>query len=233
VVLALSGVSPASVFSDTLINTSLVTASFTPPSGSILVVKVTSSDSAQTHSTPTATGLTFTPRPNVGPASSTRVSLWTAVGAGSAVTVTAAFGGGSQARGLSVEVWTGAQLATTPAVHSIGPGSGAPSDSLTTVAANSVVSWVSGDWAAVAGARTYRSSATEQGYHTATGLWTHYSAYQSAASAGAQTYGMTAPTGQTYTMASIEIQDSGGAAPTTLVRPRAMSRAPIIRASSF
>jgi hypothetical protein len=161
------------------------------------------------------------------------VSLWTAVGAGSAVTVTAAFRwwqSGARVVGRGLDGRAARHIASRP--H-IGPGSGAPSDSLTTVAANSVVSWVSGDWAAVAGARTYRSSATEQGYHTATGLWTHYSAYQSAASAGAQTYGMTAPTGQTYTMASIEIQDSGGAAPTTLVRPRAMSRVPMIRASSF
>jgi hypothetical protein len=45
------------------------------------------------------------------------------------------------------------------------------------------------------------------------GLHTVYTAYQAAASAGAQTYGLTAPTGQNPTLAAIEIQDSGGGAP--------------------
>jgi hypothetical protein len=199
---------PASVYNDTTATASLVTASFTPPSGSIVVAKVTTADSGTTVSG--VTGLSFTSQANLHPGSSTTVSLWTAVGAGASITVTAAFAGAGNARGLSVEVWTGAQLAGTPAVHTIGPSSGAPIDTITTVAANSVVSWVNGDWAAIAGARTYRSSATEQGYHTLAGQWTHYSAYQAAASAGSQTYGLTAQTGQTYTMAAIEIQDAGG-----------------------
>ena len=205
---ALDASSPAAVYDDTLGSTSLVTASFTPPSGSIVVAKVTSGDSGQTHTG--VTGLTFTSRGNIGPASSTRVSLWTATGAGAAITVTAAFGGATERRGLKVEVWTGAQLAASPVVRTVGPLAGAPTDALTTLAANSVVSWVNGDWSAVDGvSRAYRSAAVETSYHFLTAVWTHYTAYQAAAVAGSQTYGLTAPAGQTYTMVAIEVQEAG------------------------
>src|SRR6478752_4936680 len=135
---------PAAVYQDTVGATSLVTASFTPPSGSIVVAKVVASDAGETSSTPT--GLTFTSRANIGTSgATTRVALYTATGGGSAVTVTAGFGGtGNQARALIVEVWSGAQLVGTPAVHTLLSWSGAPLDTITTVAANSVVSWVSG-----------------------------------------------------------------------------------------
>jgi hypothetical protein len=73
------------------------------------------------------------------------------------------------------------------------------------------------DWNAVDGAsRAYSSSATEEGYDFQSGVYTGYWAYQSAASAGAQTVGLTAPTGQAWAIAGIEIQDTAAAAP----RPR-------------
>jgi hypothetical protein len=201
---------PAVVFLDTAATVSLVTASFTPPLNSIVVAHVVSADGAQTHTG--VTGLTFTSRLNVGSASaSTRNSLWTAVGAGSAVTVTAAFGGTGTHRMLAVKVWTSAQLAGTPATHSLVFAGSAPSDAITTAAAGSVVDWSGGDWAQITGARTYRSSAVEDGYHTSAGQYTGYAAHQAAASAGSQTYGQTAPTGQTSTLVSVEVQASGGA----------------------
>lgn len=203
---------PAAVYGDTAANTSLVTASFTPPSGSIVVAKVVCADASQTSTTPT--GLTFTSRINTGLAgSSTRTVIYTAVGGGSAVTVTAAFAGTANRRALIVEVWTLAQLAATPATHSVTNGSGAPTDTITTVAAGSVVSWVDGDWSAIDGTatRAYRSSAVETAFHWVSGQHTVYAAYQAAAAAGSQTYGLTAPTGQTYGLAAIEIQASGGA----------------------
>jgi hypothetical protein len=227
--------SPAAVYGDTSATTSLVTASFTPPSGSIVVAKVCCADASLTSSTPTATGLTFTSRINTGLAgSSTRDVIYTATGAGSAVTVTAAFGGTAGLRALIVEVWTSAQLAATPATHSptLVPSSGAPTDSLTTVAAGSVVSWLNGDWAAVDGtSRAYRTSATEKAYHFITGQYTVYAAYQTAGSAGAQTYGLTAPAAETYILASIEIQASAGV--TANPTQRAIYRTAVHRSSNF
>jgi hypothetical protein len=212
---ALDASTPSPVYGDTAANTSLVTAAFTPPSGSIVVAKIVSGDAGQTHTTPT--GLTFTSRVNVGTFNaSTRCSLFTATGGGASVSITAAFAGTANLRGLMVEVWTGAQLAATPATHSVVAGAGAPTDSITTAAAGSIVSWLDGDWSAIApGTPAYRSSATQLVTpHTVTGQYTTYSAYQAGAGAGvANTYGLTSPAGQTYTLASIEIQSSGGAAP--------------------
>ena len=186
---ALDASTPAAVYNDTLNSSSaLTTASFTPPAGSIIVIKVTSADSSQDHGAPTGTGLTVTQRVLAAPANSCTVSLWTAVGNGTATAVTATFTAINTPRGLVVEVFTGAQLAASPVIRTVGPLSGAPSDTITTVAANSVVTWVNGDWSATDGAsRAYRSSAVETGYHTLTGQWTAYTAYQAAASAGAQT----------------------------------------------
>lgn len=211
---ALDGSTPLPVYGDTVATTSLVTASFTPPAGSVVLAKVVCGDAVQTITS--VTGLTFTSRVNVGTSgSSSRAAIFTASGGGSAVTVTAAFGGSTNVRALVVEVWTGAQLAATPATGSVVAGSGAPTNTITTAAAGSTVAWVNGDWSAISGTtRTYRSSAVETAYHTVANQHTVYAAYQAAAAAGSQTYGLTAPVGQTYTMAAIEIQDSGGAVAT-------------------
>lgn len=228
---ALDASSPAAVFNDTLSSTSLVTASFTPPSGSIIVAKVVMADIGTPSVTITISGsaVTFTSRINHVVSGHTPVALATAVGGGSATTVTAAFGGGGVQRGLVVSVWTGAQLAATPATHQLDQAaSSAPSDALTTVANGSVVDWVNGDWAAVdPTTHTYRSSATEiVAPHTSAGNYTVYSAYQQAATAGSQTYGLTAPTGQTPSLAAVEIQASGAAPAIPLPE---MAMAPIRR----
>jgi hypothetical protein len=201
---------PAGVFIDSLGTTSLVTAAFTPPSGAVVAAHVFGGDAGLTVTG--VTGLTFTSRINIGNAgTSMRVALFTAIGGGSSITVTATFGGSGDTRGLIVAVYNTAQLAASPATHSVLAGTGAPSDSLTTVANGSVVDWISADYNGVDGTvRTYRSSATETGFHGIAGNTT-YTAYQSAATAGAQTYGLTAPAGQSFTMASVEVQASGGA----------------------
>jgi hypothetical protein len=230
--------SPAVVLSDAGGNSSLVTASFTPPSGSVIVAKVVGADAlgtqAMTSITISGSAVTFTSRVNNIVLNHTPVAIATAPGGGVATTVTAAFtsaGLGVQ-RILIVSVWAGAQLAGTPATNVLDQGTNvAPSSTLTTVAANSVVDAVVGDWAAIDGtSRTYRSSATEQTYHTLTGAYTVYAFHQAAATAGSQTYGLTAPTGQTPTLAAIEIQASGGAA----VKPnrRAVLQA-VHRAANF
>lgn len=217
----LSAATPALVFNDTAGTTSLVTASFTPANGDILVVKATNGDANQTFGTPSGGSLTYTSRVNVGTSgSSTRTAIWTApVTTGAAMTVTLTFTN-SRARMMRVEVWTGALLAASPATHSVVGGSGAPTDSITTAANGSVVTWINGDWAAVDGtSRAYRSAATESAYHLATGGYTGYCAYQTAATAGAQTYGLTLPIGETYTMGALELQAAAGgpAAPPDVV----------------
>jgi hypothetical protein len=111
-------------------------------------------------------------------------------------------------------VFTGAALDVTPATDSlVSAGTIAPSDTITTTGTDSVVTWVVSDFNAADGtSRTYRSSATETAYHRSAGF-TAYQAYQAAAVAGSQTYGLTLPSAQKPTMASLEIQvgvDPGG-----------------------
>jgi hypothetical protein len=211
----LDGSSPGAVYNDANnTTTSVVTASFTPPSGAVIVAKAATADSATLAvSSITSSGPTMTSRVSNAAGSHCAVAIYTGIGAGAAITVTANFTGTGAQRALVVEVWTSAQLAATPATHQLASSAtGAPSDTITTTGTGSVVSWLNPDWSAIDGtSRTYRSSATETGYHFLTGFFTVYNAYQAAASAGSQTYGLTAPTGQTWNLAAIEIQASGSA----------------------
>lgn len=212
-----NGGAPFLVVQSAANTTALVTASFTPATGDVLVVKGVAADAGMTWGTPTGGGWTYTNRVNIGTAANTtRVAIWTApVGAGgTAMTVSLTPAGLSNWHSMVVEVWSSAQLAASPAVASTNAGSGAPTQALTTAAPGSVVSWCNGDWAAVSPAsRTFRDAPTDEGVHDgSTTQYVAYYAYQAAASAGSQTFGLTAPTGQTYSIAGIEIQAAAGAA---------------------
>ncbi|HMH93229.1 MAG TPA: hypothetical protein VK586_19355, partial [Streptosporangiaceae bacterium] len=198
---------------DTWTGNSLVTPSFIPAAGEVLVVKAIASDSvASFPSAPSGGGLTWTSRVSSGVSGFCRAQIWTAtVGAGgSPMTVTlaapSAFFYGSPAA-MTVERWAGAVLAGSPATGS-GTGSGtAPNVTVTTAAALSVVSYVNSDRNALAaGTRTYRTASTEENYNFDSGYYTGEWAYQAAASAGAQAIGMTAPASQQWACAGIEIQ---------------------------
>jgi hypothetical protein len=187
--------------------TPLVTPSFTPASGEVLVVKAEASDAIVTFNTPSGGGQTFTQRVNIGTQWTTgRAAVYTATvaGGGTPMTVTLTVSGPeTRAHAMVVERWTNAKLAGSPAVLS-SAGSGAPSGTCTTVANNSVVTWVNTDYNTSGGAHTYRSSATEQASNVVDVA--NYFAYQAAATAGAQTCGMTSPSGQAWQMAGVEVQ---------------------------
>lgn len=92
-------------------------------------------------------------------------------------------------------------------------GSGAPTLNLTTTQPNSSILVANGDWAAVAGARTWRSGAgsfVETGAYPGDG--TQYGAYggyhADAGSIGTYAVGVTAPAGQTYSIAALEVKGS-------------------------
>jgi hypothetical protein len=188
------------------------TPSFTPGPGEVLVVKAQNGYSVASFGTPVGGGLTWTSRA-VSTGSGNRAQLYTAVAGASpgAMTVTVTHVGYPTAHGMVVERWSNAKLAASPAVVQAN-GTGAPSATITTVAANSVATWVNTDWTAQTGARAYRSGAVEEAYHYSGGTYyTGYWAYQTAAAAGAQTVGLTSPT-QTWGLAGIEIQalNTGG-----------------------
>lgn len=215
--------------------TGTTTASFTPTINDILVV-IGISEGTNTWTAPTSTGLTFTSRVTDNTASSSSTQLWTApVTAAGARTVTMGAVTALAAWHSAVcFVVSGGTLAATPATMDT-RGTGAPTATITTVGTNSLVIWSNADFAAVAPTtRTYRSSATEAFIHDKSpSNYVGYFASQPAASAGAQTCGLTAPVGQTFKLVGIEIQGTAGGATPALTHPRAMSRVPLIRASTF
>ena len=188
--------------------------------GDVLVFKGGTETGGTKLNAPTTTGETWSNWLNVGTTSSTASGrIDTAVlASGGTKTVTVTMPASASHSGV-VEHWTSAQLAATPATASTTNGGSAPSLTLTTVANGSVVSWASFDWNAVAHSTiTYRSSATgEFSAGTAGSDYFAAFAYQAAATAGSQTFGMTAPTGQQPVMVGIEIQAaSGGSTPVSL-----------------
>ena len=197
----------------------LVSPSFTPVD-EVIVVKAQTWDKATAAGTPSGGGLTYTRRVTIAPGVfATYGTIFTAVvvGTGSSMTVTLSAPAAASYHSMCVERWSGAQLATTPATASANYSSAsAPSATLTTVANNSVVSWLNGDAQSVApsGNGTYLSSATNEGLANGSSLTNscQYYAYQSAATAGSQTFGMSAPTGQKWAMAAIEIQAAAASA---------------------
>ena len=195
-------------------NTVLSSGAFTASAGEVIVVKISNESGFNSPGLPTATGLTFTTRAQAtsGTANDCFAGLYTAVvpAGGGTYTVTAPASGASLSHSFVVERWGNAQLAATPAITQV-TGNTTSSATITTTAANSVVSWASADWNAVTyTTRTYRSSATEE-FVTGTAGSDYFAAYayQSAATAGSQTFGMTQPTGQKDSMVAIEILDGG------------------------
>lgn len=193
--------------------TSLVTPTFTPNAGEVLVVKATTNDSLTTIGAPTGGSLTYTSRGAVTSGDFCYTTLYSAIvgSSPSSMAVTHTYGGAAGLRAVIVERWASAQLAGTPATNGTTTGSGAPSTTLTTAAANSIVSWVSGDWTPVVpAAYLYRSGANETSINdqsaAAGSPYVGYSAYQHAATAGSQTLGLSAPTGQAWSLLGVEVQ---------------------------
>jgi hypothetical protein len=205
--------------------TSLVSVSFTPVTGELMVVKAASSDASQTHgATPSVTGFTmgtWTQRVTNGTgSSSTRTSIYTALvtTGGVSGTVTLGVATNTQMHSMVVERWSNAQLAGTPVLINTSIDTTSPwTTAVTTAAANSVLSYVCADWAGLnsSGVAFTGDTATPTQEQTATfqtGQYTVYWLYQAAVSAGSNTVGLSAPAGMTLNTAGIEIQDAGGVA---------------------
>lgn len=194
--------------------TSITSPSFTPADNELIVVKASTADGSCVPSVPTSTGgVTFTSQAQAGTLAGTygqsRVSTVKIGTSPGSITVTQAFTGSGFVRSMTIERWKNAKLDATPAVAQANATSSAPSTTVTTEATGSVVTWVCTDWNAVApGAYLYRSADTvETGIFdvTTTDVMT-YQAYQHAPTAASQTLGLSAPGGQNWSIAGVEIQ---------------------------
>jgi hypothetical protein len=203
-------------------SSTLSTPAFTPVNGEVIVVKAATWDTGTPSGTPSGGGQVYTRQATAAPGGfAGYCTIFTAIVSGSpgSMSVTLSAPAGSCYHSMVVERWSGAQLAGSPATNStIHGGSGEPSATVTTTAGNSIVTWVNVDEnSRDPSTRAYLSSATEDGLadgHVSVSS-VHYHAYQTAASAGAQTIGMSAPLNQNWTIAGIEVQAAATSAPNT------------------
>jgi hypothetical protein len=199
------------------------TASFAVESGDILVACAVS----ENHLPPpfsvsnSGTGLTWTKQQEVDVTDYTGVAQATAAaGATTSLTV-------SVSKNAGTSDWFGQNTLTFRDADGVGASaktnvaSGAPSLNLTTTQDNSAIVVAVGDWNAGDGsARTWRTvnsitpsagNGLELTYFRDTVRYTLYLAYYpDAGSAGSKTVGLSAPSGQKYSIVAVEIKGTGG-----------------------
>lgn len=199
----------------------LVTPSFTPDAGEIIVVKATGEfGGGGGSSLPVGTGLTFTKHQEINPGSQdAHAAIWSATVGGSPSSMTITVDNNAATNWSTVvERWPAGTTLGTLVVSSGAQGSGAPLTNITTTAANSTISWASADWNAVApGTPTYRDGPVQEAIHDRSpSNYVAYYAYQAAPTAGAQSFGMTSPAGQKWSAVGIEIKAAPDSTPNIL-----------------
>lgn len=188
--------------------------------GDLIVVRAGNENGSETFGTPTATGWTFTAGPNTGIANTTgRAALWTATAPSTGTVTIQMTTGGTTSNwwGFVVSVWRNhGGVGNTGSANN---QSGAPTMSITMSGANSGIDWITTDFNAVDGtSRTYRSvngAATEDNYFRDSAHYTVYYAYHpDASTTGAKSVGESAPSGQKYGGAAVEILAGAGGSTT-------------------
>jgi hypothetical protein len=206
-VTAPSFVSENEVSSWSTTTASKATSSFSVQSGDVLVAYGMTEDSPNGLSI-SGGSLTWTQQQLVNASSYGRAYVWTAT-ASSTTSITVTFTrSGSGQYGGDVLVFRGSGGIGASAKTNT---TGAPSLSLTTTLANSAIVVASVDWNAVGGgSRTWRTGAgtlTETTYATDPAHGTFYGGYHAnAGTVGAKTLGLSAPSGQQYSIVAVEVK---------------------------
>lgn len=180
--------------------------------GDLIVVTAHATFNATVLNTPTWTGTgTFVLRQSVTPNNYSVVYLWTTIvdpaSALNGRTVTVTNNGQSDPWGFDVTIWRNhGGLGVTGQATNV---SGAPQLDLTT-SANSAVQTAVGDYLEVAGTRTWRTingTPMVEAYRlNEGGYYTIYGGYHlNVGAAGVKSLGLTAPTGQKYSIVGVEI----------------------------
>lgn len=228
--LAIDASTPALASTATAV--SVTTASFTPPSGSLVVLMyaangLSGADTSVASVTNTGTSIAWTRQARKNNNSSSTggagtnggAEIWTGVGNGGAITVTvtgAASGSGTD-KAMQAVVFTGAD--TTNVTH-VAAGSSAsltvPSVTLTSCAAGSHVVAVNSDWNQ-SGLGTFPTGQTKiSEYNNTSQVTDHFWRTTSTlSSAGSQTMNQTAPT-QQWDMVVLEVVAASSGTPVSL-----------------
>lgn len=193
------------------VTTTPKTQSVTTNVDDVLVV-IASSHQSQTFTGPSGgTGLTWTKKQEVSFSGFQRVTVWTAT-ATTAETFTLSLSTSSSSFewGFSCLRFSGSAGVSASGQAHVDPG--APSLAITTTGANSAIVVCSADWNGASGAsRAWRTPSgstaiTETTYNYLSGKYTVYGGYHSdAGAAGSKTVGLTAPTGQAYSIVAVEV----------------------------
>ena len=175
------------------------------PAGALLVLACQTETHSSNATVSSSPSLTWTKRADASATNSGDAEIWTAVfSAGGNITVTSDFG--DYAHSAVCYVITN-QETTLGGASTTGTSQSAPSVNITTTRANSIIIGAVCDWNAVNGSsRSYRNSPTETFYHFASGAFTTYNFYKTAASVSTYTQGLTAPTGQSSGTVLYEIR---------------------------
>lgn len=196
--------------------TSPKTATVTRSPGDLVTVTFLAEGGSVTF-TPSGGGETFVKQVAQTASSNTGAAeKWTAVCTGSGSLTVSATCGTAERWGFRVNVWPGGSVGAKGST-SITTGSGVPSLSLAGTVAHSVIEYCNVDWNALATTgKTYRTADagafTETEAAQVSGIYTYYNGYHadSGAGTGTKVVGMTAPTGQRYASAGLEVVFSGG-----------------------
>jgi hypothetical protein len=210
--LAIDGSSPAIASNAVAGNTTITTASFTPPAGSQLWVGMVANNDT-TGGTLTASSspaLTFTQRIITGAQEAPSAWSWANVVTSQSYTVTltrqASVPTGNP--GLAVMVFVVTSAETTPggATATANSNSGTPTVGITTTRAGSLILACLGDWAQ-RGLGTAGTSQTILGETNVAGEYTsHIWRYDGLPIIGTYTINLTAPTLQDYNLSVVEIR---------------------------
>ena len=228
------------VYSAAADTTNLVTPTLTPTpvNGDVLVIKTTTWDTGNPMGAITGGGQSYTNRITVAPGGFNgwcRITYTTITGSPGAFAVTGAGTAANSRHSMVVEHYlaaNGYSLAATPAINATTSGAAsAPSASITTVGPGSVLTWCITDVQSIDPAtRAPLLSGTEDGLfdgHVGANS-VQYFYYATVAAPGAFTIGLSAPGGQTWVMAGMEVLFSVASASTTpspiVVPPAAVTR---------
>lgn len=189
-----------------------VTPTFDVTAGDLIVVRAVTEDQGGALQTPTTTATVgaWTLRATIAVASYTAVYIWTAnvTATATARTISVAEVGAVIHWSFTVTLWR-AHGGVGAAPINVNAASGTPEAAIT-CAANSAVEFVSGDWNALTGARTWDvvngTAMTEDTYYAGGTTYTAYGAYRAdTGAAGAKTIGTSTPAAQKYALCGVEI----------------------------
>lgn len=203
--------------------TALVTPAFTPATGEVVTVTWETFDPAITLTITNSGSQTISQKILEQPGGfngTAGINAGTIAGSPGSMTVTGT-PTASARYSMTVERWAGAQLAATPVTNGATATTGAAQSTLTpTGGAGGVIVWSSQDSQSVdPSTRAYAGSGTDDGIrddHVGSNA-VGYHGYQTITGNTSQTYGLTAPTGQKWVIAGLEVQPATGA--TLVYRP--------------